>query len=386
MNIDNKELKVIESNALILRKGRCSLLSSKVMLLSLLKLEDRNPSLYSTQKRDYYKRIEAETGVDYSKGLVAEMTATELREMLFQKKSGYFYAALRELFDAQSPKGLRANWAVMLPRKSDSDLGEVLGYTEIVVATHYLTKKGKLLIKFNSEEYIKKQLYHIKSEFAELELAFILRLSSVHSYRTAEILTASISTENTYDGFPNSSDLLKEQYVFTFPVGELMLMLGVIDATVDAKGREQLSKKNPDYNKIAEDINTRQLERRGNFRFFRSSILDTALEEINNTDEAPFTVTYDIEKDSHNRKVENVIFYVKRKNILITKVNTTSQLDTCISELRKDKSFLALSRDDLERIAVASEYDCGIINSALDLYTSLNVTESFVTWFEKLRQ
>ena len=74
-----------EGNALIMRKGRTSLLSAKVMLFALLKVENRNDKQYNIKESQYYHRLLLDTTVDYRKGLVAEIDVSDLKKLL--KKS-----------------------------------------------------------------------------------------------------------------------------------------------------------------------------------------------------------------------------------------------------------------------------------------------------------
>ena len=377
---------ISEGNALIMRKGRTSLLSSKVMLFALLKLEDRRLRRYDFKELQYYQQLKLSSTVDYSKGLVAEMDVADLKKLLNKECSGSFTASLKRLFsiDPREEKSLRHAWAIMLPNKNTG----VLGYAEVVTACHYDVSAGKLFIKFSDEDFIKNQIWQIKNEYTELPFLHMMHIKSSYAYRLYEILSSEIS---------KTDDLLRTQgehhlpneYSFRFSLGELLLMLGVIDITKDDEGKKLVATKNPDYNTISADVNTRQLENMGNYRNFRRYALDVAVAEINATTSSAFTFSYDVERVSESsKKISHVIFYVKKKSALF--VNTTSKEQTnnhqdFIVDIARELSNFRLSYDDLCKIAELSNYDIGIIVAARALYQSLNLTDPFVEWFEKLR-
>ena len=75
-----------EGNALIMRKGRTSLLSAKVMLFALLKVENRGVKHYGIKEQQYYNKLQKDTTVDYTKGLVAEIDVPDIRKLLKKEK------------------------------------------------------------------------------------------------------------------------------------------------------------------------------------------------------------------------------------------------------------------------------------------------------------
>jgi len=79
-----------ESNSLVMRKGRSTLLASKVLLIALLNIENRDNKKYTLQERAYYKQLERDTNVDYSKGIVSEINTSDLKKLLNKKNSGSF--------------------------------------------------------------------------------------------------------------------------------------------------------------------------------------------------------------------------------------------------------------------------------------------------------
>jgi hypothetical protein len=367
-----------------MRKGRTSLLSAKVMLFALLKVENRNEVKYSIKEMRYYNQLLKDTTVDYTKGLVAEMDVSDLKKLLKKERSGSFYASLKELFsiDPHEEKSLRNSWAVMLP-KTGSD---VLGYAEVVTACHYDVANGKLFMKFSDEEFIRSQIWQIRSEYTELPFLHMINIKSIYTYRLYEIIYSEITRVDMTLQESGYVDMPLE-YSFRFSLGELQLMLGIIDITTDSVGKQRIAMKNPDYNFIASDVNTRQHENMGEYRSFRRYSLDVATAEINDTDTSAFTIDYDVECEEGSRKVAYVIFNVRRKtqdNIVSTTTSTNDHADFIV-DLARELHSLALTYDELIRISVAAEYDKNLIIAAKALYDKLPVAENFVTWFEELR-
>ena len=378
---------IAEGNALIMRKGRASLLSSKVMLFALLKLEDRTNKAFNLKDTQYYSKLHTETTVDYCKGLVAEMDVADLRKLLNKENSGSFYATLRELFsiDPHEAKSLRNAWAVMLPNAESG----VLGYAEVVTACHYDTAAGKLFIKFSDEEFIKNQIWQIKTEYTDLPFLHMMHMKSSYAYRLYEILSSEISKMD--EALRSQGDqTLPTEYSFRFSVGELQLMLGIIDIKLDREGKKKIAKRNPDYNSITAEVNTRQRENMGEYRNFRRYALDVAVAEINATESSTFSLTYDVEREKGGtKKISHVVFYCRKK--CQKRVVDTVARDVIPNEadfvvdIARELSAFHLTYDELMKIAKASNYDKNIIIAARGLYQSLKVSEPFEMWFQKLR-
>lgn len=376
-----------EGNALIMRKGKTSLLAAKVMLFALLNVENRNSGQYNIEDLQYYSKLSQDTGVDYSKGIVSEIAISDLKKLLKKENSGSFYASLRELFsiDPYQEKSLRNSWAVMLPISESG----VLGYAEVITACHYDTANGRLFIKFSNEDFVRSQLWQIKSSYTELPFLHMINIKSIYTYRLYEIIYSEISKTDLMlkeNGDWNSHS----EYSFRFSVGELQLMLGALDVTTDKIGKKSIATKDPDYNAIAADINTRQYENMGEYRSFRRYSLDVATKEINNTDSSAFTIRYDVEKDETGKRVSYVVFYVKKKNSPIYVeaefVERNEEQDDFIVSLARELGDFSLKFNELQNIAKASDYDMELIKAALTLYNGMKITEPFSSWFLEFRK
>ena len=373
-----------EGNALIMRKGRTSLLAAKIMLFALLKIENRNEINYDLKDRQYYRNLKLDTTVDYSRGLVAEMDVIELRKLLNKENSGSFYASLRELFsiDPSESKSLRNNFAVMLPNSNSG----VLGYAEVITACHYDTSSGRLFLKFSDEDYIKSQLWQIKSEYTSLPLLLFLGIHSIHTYRLLEILYAKISMAD--EALRENVDELSTEYAFRFSVGELQLMLGIVDITTDKEAKKQAASKDPDWNSIAKEIGERQVSNFSNYKVFRKNSIDVAIKEINESN-AAFSVEYDAERDEGGKKISYVNFYVKRKQAnkkIIVESNPETNKMNAIVDLARELSALSLTYGELEEIATIANYDKSLVIAGYLLYEKFDIKDSFVDWFKEFRK
>lgn len=373
-----------EGNALIMRKGRTSLLSAKVMLFALLRVENRTPSSANWQSLPYYRKLLADTMVDYTKGLVAEIDVSDLRRLLQKENSGSFYTSLRELFsiDPHERKSLRNSWAVMLP---NHDSG-VLGYAEVIIACHYDVANGKLFIKFSDEEFIKSQIWSIRSGYTELPFLHMLNIKSIYTYRLYEILYSEMVKVGAMSCDLDCDE--ERDYYFRFAVGELQLMMGVLDVISDTDARKSIATNQPDYNAIVRDVNVRQRENMGEYRSFRRYSLDVATSEINETESSAFTAAYDVEREEGSRRVAYVVFKVRKKNqqgemIATSKDDSKTHIDFIV-EVARILNKYALSYDELSRVAVIAKYDQQLIKTAEELYQKLNNNESFVSWFAEL--
>ena len=261
-------LSINESNRFIARKGGSSLMGTKIMLYSLLKIEDRNVNPVPIEQMERYIRLANETKVDYTKGLVAEMSAPELRRVLNKKACGTFYNELRTLFgDAKSnPKSLRNQFAVMVPSK-DSNIS---GYAEIITACHYDSDNGRMYIKFNNEAQIREMLLDLQEEYTSIPLS-VLDASSIYELRLSEIIYKHIEEINNVNlaaGKP-----FPDEYTFSYTIGELQMLLGVLDVTIDEITKKQLQVNNPDYNEIASEFQSRNPVYRGDNRRWSMSAI-----------------------------------------------------------------------------------------------------------------
>ena len=376
-----RETVVAEGNSLILRKGRGTLLSAKLMLFALLNMEYRTNKIYSQRELQYYKKLLDDTGVDYSKGIVSEISVSDLRRVLKKEKSGSFYSSIKELFsmDPYEGKSLRNSWAIMMP---DPNSG-ILGYAEIIIATHLVN--GRIFIKFNEEKRIKDQIFKDKEKCTDLPFLYMeQQCKSIYSFRLFEILWYQVSkTDSVLRA--NGDDSSPAEYSFRFTIGELQLMFGVLDLTIDKGDGKRLAKtKNPDYNQIAKLCNETQSENMFDYRAFRRYSLDVAVNEINSTPTSAFTIEYDVERDSGSTKIVAIIFHVKKRASYVEPIkNNNKNVNTndFIVEIAEELKSFSLTYEELKQIANMAQYDMELVVAAHTIYKKLNIKEHFTQWF-----
>ena len=96
-----------------------------------------------------------------------------------------------------------------------------------------------------------------------------------------------------------------------------------------------------------------------------------------------------MEKEENGRKVAYIIFYVKKKGAneveVIDDIKPDNKADFIV-ELARELSSLSLTYDELNQIAVISDYDKNMVSAAFILYNKLQSTDNFVDWFAELRK
>jgi len=371
-----------ESNSLVMRKGRSTLLASKVLLIALLNIENRDNKKYTLQERAYYKQLERDTNVDYSKGIVSEINTSDLKKLLNKKNSGSFYKALRELFslDPHEPRSLRNAFACMLPNEESG----VLGYAEVVTSCHMVGTR--LFIKYSGERFVRSQLMQLKSEYTELPLLVVAGFKSVYTLRLFEILSSAIQGMDAALQATGQDEA--EEYSFRYSLGELQLMFGIVDITADSEGKKSVAAQNPDYNSIVREVNERLHENMGSFAYFKRYALTTAVDEINKTDAINFRVSYSVERETEKR-ITHIIFFVKKKGVDVVDQELLEEHENhgdIILSIAKELSALTLNYNQLLKIADAAEYDKETILAAYNLYCQMNLSCDFVNWFVELRK
>ena len=196
-------INVKKSNNLIQSLGKTTLLSNKVFLTSLLKIEERTG--VPEAEKEYYRKLEKASGTDFSKGLVAEFRNSDLRNIM-GSKSGSYYTNIAELMDPTNSKSLRNQWVIMVKNPEDG----LYGSTDVITSTLYDDKNGKLYIKFSNEPKIKKELHELKNNYTLLNYNLMMQFRSIYSYRIYELLMSRIGRE---DGITKEK---KDEYMFTY--------------------------------------------------------------------------------------------------------------------------------------------------------------------------
>lgn len=363
---DKKPLQVInvkKSNNLIQSLGKTTLLSNKVLLTSLLKIEERNG--VPDSEKEYYNRLEKASGTDFTHGLVAEFKNSDLRNVM-GNKSGSYYANITELMDPTNEKSLRHQWIIMVKNPEDG----LYGATDVITSTLYDEKNGKLYIKFSNETKIKKELYELKNNYTLLDYNLMMRFKSIYSYRIYELLMSRIGRE---DGIYKEK---RDEYMFTYGISELKYLLGILDPYINKDVRLALSEPYPDFEKIETLISDEHIMPR--YNDLKKYTLDKAKKEIDELTD--FIFDYSPVRNGRGGKVVSVDLIMKRKS----KINTGNNEKSDLSQEEKyqfldelvDLIEYPLKIKDLKAIAEAAVYDMEKVQKA---YNILQNTTSEVT-------
>ena len=370
---ENYQLEVVrKSNRIIQALGNPSLLAEKVFLLSLVKVEDRDNTSVSVLNKEKYKRILNATGTDFSKGLVAEMSNIELRN-LTNTSSGSYYNNIKALLNPSKtdPGTLRNNLVFMAPDKDG-----VFGYTEFITGVAY--DNGVMYIKFNSEESIRREILNLKDNFALLDVSLMMQWRSIYTYRVYELIESNVGYEESMRTKRGKDP--KDSYKFTYELGQLKFLLGILDATADSTVKAAIaSGVKPDYNAIAEEMTKRTGEGKAYAKFadFKRYALDKAEKEINNcqSKDCEYIIHFEPRRNGKGGKVIAVDLFVNRRNIKentdeITALPVTAMSDDdkleFIDMMRKT-SLNDLSLKDLKSLAELANYDMDKINKAISV-------------------
>jgi len=339
-------INVKKSNTLIQSIGKTTLLSSKVFLTALYKIENR--AGVREEIKPYYERLEKVSGTDFTKGLVSEFTNVELRAIM-GTNSGSYYSKIADLMDPQSPNSLRNQWVIMIKNPEDG----LYGVTDVITSTVYDEKEGKLYIKFSGENKIQKELFNLKTNYTLLNYNLMMQFKSIYTYRIYELLMSRIGY---LEGVTKEK---KPAYSFSYNLSELKYLLGILDPYITKEVRNALSEPHPDFEKIEAYISTERIMPR--YNEFKKYTLVKAKKEIDENPLTEFTLDFEPIRNGRGGKVVGVELIMTRKNrqeeILqaTEKVLTEEMKDEIIDSIQQLISY-PLSIRDLRAIAVAANY------------------------------
>ncbi len=363
MNSDNEKVSLLpainvkKSNTIIQSIGKTSLLSNKIFLTALLKIERREGC--SVELKAYYKKIENLTGADFSKGLVAEFSNADMRQFL--KKSGSYYKAVQGLLDGNSVDSLKKQWGIMVHNPEDG----LYGVVDVITAMIYDEKNGKLLIKFSDEERIQEELYNLKRNYTTLNYRLMMSFKSVYSYRIFEMIMSRIG----YDDWKNKGK--SQEYFYEYGLSELKYHLGILDPyiSLEVKQAITMARTAEDFEKIEEGISTENKMPR--YNDFERYTLKKAIAEINAIRDLEYEFSYAPIRNGKGGKVRGVQFIVKRVDAVVMTKDGKHEL----TEDEKDEVFdkirsminEELKMKEIRTIAETAGYDFEKVKKAYDV-------------------
>lgn len=377
---DINSLMVKKANSLIDSIGKISLMSEKVMLAALLNVQERNGAPESEAK--YYQTLLNDTGVDYSIGLVAELTNSELRRMM-DSKSGSYYTTIKKLMDPKHPDSLKQQWGIMIKKPETGRYG----YTEILSACIYDSNNGRMFIKFSSEVGVKKQVFNLKENYTLLPYSTMMKFENKYSYRLYELLMSKI-------GF-NDSVMKKKQntYTFNFGLSELKFLLGVFDPVLTQDSKDLFMKEGMSYEEIENSFEDKKKMTR--WSDIKKLILEKAKDELDKVSD--FNFDYEPIRNGTGGKVVGVELTMTRKQKVIFKdeivndskddvtkknpddISETDKL-TFLEKIYQEYSSLGFSLVDIKAISETAYFDEERVHHAMELFMKAKNVNNAVGW------
>lgn len=356
MGESKKELITVKkSNNLIQSIGKTTLLSNKIFLTSLRKIENR--SGVASKEMAYYKKIEKVSGTDFSHGLVAEFTNAELRRMM-DSKSGSYYKQVEELMDAKSSKSLRNQWVIMI---KDPENG-LYGSTDVITSTLYDDKTGRLFIKFSSEKKIQDEIYNLKNNYTLLNYSLMMSFKSIYTYRLFELVMSRIGYE---EGITKEK---KDEYSYNYGLSELKYLLGILDPYISKEVRTALSEPYPDFEKIEEMVSEEKIMPR--YTDFQRYALVKAKKEIDELTEWIFT--YEPIRNGRGGKVVAIELRFTRKKKNEEKRVLTEDEKMDFIDTIQDLIPHPIKVKELRQIAETSDYNLEKVKKAVEVLNATN--------------
>lgn len=356
-NVSLHELRTInvkKSNTLIQSIGKTSLLSNKIFLTALLKVEKRDGC--KAELKPYYQRIENKVGVDFTRGLVSEFSNSDMRN--FMSKSGSYYKAVEELMDNNSPESLKKQWGIMVHNPEDG----LYGFVDVITSMIYDSKQGKLFVKFSDEPKIQAEIYNLRRNYTTLNYSLMMSFRSVYSYRIYEMILSRIG----YDDWRNKGKKSQE-YNYDYGLSELKYQLGILDPYISPSVKEAImeSKTPEDFERIEETISTEHKMPR--YNDFEKYTLRKAIKEINSIENPEYYFDYSPIRGGRGGKVRGVLFTIKRVSVPLSgDTITDDEKDDCFDQIRELISEDLKTRD-IRTIAEAAHYDFEKVKKAYEI-------------------
>ena len=302
------------------------------------------------------ENLKKKTRVDFSHGLIAEFSSTELRSLIGDH-SGSFYKRISDIMDPASEQSLARQWGVYI-RDQESGL---YGYVAIVTAMLFDRSTGRMFIKFSDEESIKNQIYDIRRGYTLLNYRLMMSFSSIYTYRVYELLLSSIGLIDY-----SNSRVPSDRYTIEYGLSELKYRLGILDPYITQDVREAIAmaRTASDFEKIERDISSEVKMPR--YRDFERYVLVKAIGDLNNIENPEYIFSYEPIRSGRGGKVVAVKFIVERvkKNVVdMIGQEKSDELFDIIDEMR------SIIREDIKtrelmEIAETAGFDIELVKKA----------------------
>lgn len=208
-----------------------TLLSEVALLLALHKVRKRDKKQYEgTKLAKAYEAIREKCKTDFSEGLVAVFSNSEIKDFM-NLKSSRFYSEIKDLMDSDGPREFVHDWAILYEDKHGRKF-----QTDLVTATAYDPGTGKTMVKFNQE---------LEQDIIDLQKNGNYTMLSVESLRAVSKDNAAwnlyqllkselqlLEARNRKKGLPD-----RVEYVTDFGLAELKFLLRLNRVDLESKDK-----------------------------------------------------------------------------------------------------------------------------------------------------
>lgn len=350
---------VRKSNYIINSMTNNSLLSNKVFLASLIKIEDRreNP-VTDPNLKSYYDYLYHKTATDFSRGLVAEISNAEFRSMM-DNKSGSYYAEIDKLLNGGS---FIDNWKII------SNDSRIKGVTTLITGCVYDNEKGKLLIKFNADAaYL---LIDLKTNYTKLPRVFLMHTKNPYAYRIYEMLRSKMD----YSRYETKSE---GPYEYVYDVSQFKFLLSVLNPKASEETIKKLTADNPNYTNIEDNILPDDAKKMVRYTDLKRYVLDPSRKEINNRTDIKFD--FAPLRSGRGGKVSQIKFTCFRKSQLEAVVKKAPDLFDLIDSVRIFSGD-TFSTKDIGAMLAAADNDVTRIKKAYELLKKKTGVRDTTAW------
>ncbi len=323
-----------KSNVIISAKYKSTLFENKVTATCLSKISNRQ-----------YTR----TGEGPDSSIVVTMTASEIKNLLGASSGGTFYRELDRTARSMTSRSIGM---------SDPDENRFV-YLALIQKAEY--KDGIFTVRFNSEL---SNFLTPDSNFSRLNLSMMLDFDSNSSFRLYEILKSRCYHP---DGRSAKGDTFKIEY----GLSELKLLMGVVNADLDAVRRVLDASPAPNYDKAVEKSPEKTYSAK--WSDFKRRVIDVAVKEINQ--KSDLEVSYETIRQGRGGKTTGIIFNATVKADDKKEKEESKEKKSGLSKEEQFRIFFEVYEifekkidfDDMEAICQAADYDIESIKKAYEM-------------------
>lgn len=338
-----------KSNVIISAKYKSTLFENKVTATCLSKISNRQ----------YTK-----TGEGPDSSIVVSMTASEIKNLLGASAGGSFYRELDRTARSMTSRSIGM---------SDPDENRFV-YLALIQKAEY--KDGIFTVRFNSEL---SNFLTPESNFSRLNLSMMLDFDSNSSFRLYEILKS-----RCYH--PDGRNARGDTFEIQYGLSELKLLMGVVNADLDAVRRVLDASPAPNYDKAVEKSPEKTYSSK--WSDFKRRVIDVAVKEINQ--KSDLSLSYETIRSGRGGKTTGIIFYATVKDTEQKEESSGKEPEK--KGLSKDEQFKLfveiyeivekrLDFSDIEAVCEAAEYDVESVKKAYGmLKKAKNEPENVTGW------